>query len=429
MRRVRVRFNSFGSVAVSAALLLATARTATPADMSRLLAVTPEMFLETCRADIDQARRIAARFRQAGARVDVLNSLDLFDSARALLTDTESRASLGRNVHPEQALREAASQCEEEVELAKADLDLDRQMYEAVARLDASDTDPATRHYIDRTLRDFRRAGVDRDEATRARIRALRAQLVQLGQAFGRNIAGDVRTIVIDVSDLDGLPEDFRRSHPPGSDGTVTLTTNNTDYRPFMTFAKSELVREEFWKLYLQRGHPENLRVLDRMLAARRELARLLGHTSWADFITGDKMIGTRANAAAFIDRVAAAAARRAAEDYSRVLDRKRRVSPAATAVETWDSRYLQEQIKSEQYNSDSQAVRPYFEYGRVQRGVMDVAGRMFGLVFVPSRMPSCGMTTSRRSMSSKAIEYWAGSTSTCIRGKINTSITLRARS
>ena len=59
-----------------------------------------------------------------------------------------------------------------------------------------------------------------------------------------------------------------------------------------------------------------------------------------------------------------------------------------AVTPETWDSRYLQEQIKSEQYNSDSQAVRPYFEYGRVQRGVMDVAGRMFGLGF--SSRPGC---------------------------------------
>ncbi len=47
--------------------------------------------------------------------------------------------------------------------------------------------------------------------------------------------------------------------------------------------------------------------VLDRMIARRGELARLLGFSSWADYAVADKMVGSAANASAFIDRVAAA--------------------------------------------------------------------------------------------------------------------------
>ena len=48
-------------------------------------------------------------------------------------------------------------------------LSLDRGVYDALREIDASAADGPTRHYLHRLLRDFRRAGVDRDDATRAR--------------------------------------------------------------------------------------------------------------------------------------------------------------------------------------------------------------------------------------------------------------------
>ena len=89
-----------------------------------------------------------------------------------------------------------------------------RPTYEALARLNVSRADAATKHYVEKTLRDFKRAGVDKDDATRARIKTLREELVKLGQEFNSNIATDVRMIEVDPSDLDGLPDDFKRAHP-----------------------------------------------------------------------------------------------------------------------------------------------------------------------------------------------------------------------
>jgi thimet oligopeptidase len=50
--------------------------------------------------------------------------------------------------------------------------------------------------------------------------------------------------------------------------------------------------------------------------------------------------------------------------------------------VEPWDSAYLQERVKAEEYGFDSQSVRPYLEYGRVRDGVLDVTGRLFGIAY-----------------------------------------------
>ena len=56
---------------------------------------------------------------------------------------------------------------------------------------------PAQRRMIDNTLRDFRLAGVDKDDATRKRIKELRDELVVIGQEFDRNIRTDLRTVTV----------------------------------------------------------------------------------------------------------------------------------------------------------------------------------------------------------------------------------------
>ncbi len=345
---------------------------------------SPDDFTRGCRADVARAyaagERLAAR---AGGR-DALTALSAYDEAFGALAEAGARASLGRNVHPDPALRDAAEACEREVDAAATELSLDPRLYAALREVDGAGLDPASQHLLTKALRDFRRAGVDRDEATRARVRALRDELTRIGQEFGRNIKDDVRTVALPPAELEGLPDDFRRGHPPGLDGLVKLTTDNPDYVPFITYARSSRAREALWTLYRLRGHPKNLEVLARMLARRAELARLLGYPSWAAYATEDKMIGSDVAAAELVARVTAASARRMERDFAQLLARKREDDPAARRVDPWDSAFLQERVKAEQYGFDAREARPYFEYQRVKEGVLALAGRIFGVDLVP---------------------------------------------
>src|SRR4029077_16062118 len=133
----------------------------------------------------------------------------------------------------------------------------------------------------------------------RQRVRELREELVGIGQDFARNIAADVRTITIEDgrAGLARPPEDVITTHPADARGAVTVSTNPTDYMPFMTYAQSDRHRERLYRAYMSRGAPQNLPVRQRMLARRYELASLLGYPSWAAYITEDKMIKTADNA------------------------------------------------------------------------------------------------------------------------------------
>ena len=103
-----------------------------------------------------------------------------------------------------------------------------------------------------------------------------------------------------------------------------------------MTYARSERAREALWRLYRLRGHPKNLDVLERMLAQRAELARLLGYATWAAYVTEDKMIGTRrARPPTSSRRLPRAAEARMRRDYApapRAQARGRARAPSASS-------------------------------------------------------------------------------------------------
>ncbi|HWE24399.1 MAG TPA: M3 family metallopeptidase [Myxococcales bacterium] len=349
---------------------------------AELLTGGPEQLAGANRRDMELARSRVARLKEMSAPRRLSDALGAYDDAMGALSDASARAGVARNAHPSAAMRDAAEVCEQEVEALSTEMSLDRGIYDALRDLDASGEDAPTQFYLARVLRDFRRAGVDRDDETRARIRSLNEELVRIGQEFSRNIRDDVRVVELDPADLHGLPEDYLRTHRPGADGKVRVTTDYPDYVPFMSYATSSPAREWLWRVYRQRAHPKNLAVLTRMLERRHELANLLGQRSWASYATEDKMIGSAAAAAEFVARISAASQQRMAKDYQALLARQRRDAPGGERVEAWDSQFLTEAVRQEEHGFDAQSVRPYFECSRVQEGVLQITSRLFGLEY-----------------------------------------------
>ena len=292
---------------------------------SSYLAGTADSFLASCRSDLDEAKKRIATIKASQPPRDAWATLQAFDTAVLVAVDAENRAGLAEQVHPAKPFRDAAQVCEQEVSRMLTDVSLDKELYNVLASLDGAKLDPAGSYYLRTSLRDYHRAGVDRDDPTRDKIRKLQDELVKIGQQFDENIAGDVRKLQVNASDLDGLPDDFKRSHPPDASGKVTLSTDNTDYFPFMDYAKSESARKAFFILYRQRAYPRNIDVMGQLLQKRHELANILGYPDWAAFITEDKMVGTEQNAADFIEKISVAAQPGARLDYEELLAFKKK--------------------------------------------------------------------------------------------------------
>ena len=330
-----------------------------------------------------RAQEIVDRLVAAKGPRTIATTLQAYDTALRELDAAGAQSGLIEQVHPDAALRDSAEKVSQRVSAFATTLSLDRRVYDALAAIDLSAADAETRYYVEKTLRDFRLSGVDRDQATRDRVKKLQEELVLTGQEFSRNIREDVRTVTVtDTAELAGLPPDYVSRHKPDASGKITLTIDYPDAFPVFNYAKNEGLRKRLFLEYNNRAYPMNMAVLDSMISKRWRLATLLGYPNWADYITANKMVGTAKNASDFIDRIVEASGPGADREYQILLKARQKDAPSAAQVNAWESSYYTERVRKSEYDFDSQKLRPYFPYERVKQGVLDVTGRLFGVTY-----------------------------------------------
>ncbi|HEV7612828.1 MAG TPA: M3 family metallopeptidase [Steroidobacteraceae bacterium] len=311
------------------------------------------------------------------------NTLSKYDAAVRQINAALYFSSLMEAVHPEATFRDRATAMTRKVSAAQAALSLNRGVYEALAAVPVAQAEPATQYYLRRQLLEFKLAGVDKDDKTRARLKALNDELTEEQSAFDRNINDEQKEIEVrDASELAGLPRDYIDAHKPGKDGLIRITTSYPDYIPAMNFAASDALRRRLYLVFNTRAYPKNRDVLTKMLHTRYEIASTLGYSSWADYNAADKMIGSGARIADFIRDLDQAVRPVAEKEFQMLLAEKKKSDPGATEIGLQEKSYYQEQVRRSSFNFDSQSVRPYFPYARVKQGILDTAATLFHVTF-----------------------------------------------
>ena len=340
-------------------------------------------FRTAAAGEIKEAEAALARLLAVKGKRTVENTLKPYNEVALHADNAAYQAGLMESVHPDSGFRSTAEGVTQAAQKFLSALSLNRGVYDAIQAVDVSKEAPDTKYLVERTLRDFRRSGVDKDDATRAKITALREELVKIGQEFDKNIRNDSRFIELSsVDELKGLPEDYIKSHQPGPDGKIKISIEYPDRFPVMNYAENGEVRRRLYMERMNRAYPQNMEVLDRMIAKRHELAQLLGYKTWADYVTEDKMIKSAARVSEFIDRLSALTVAASKEEYKIFLKARQADDPKATTVENWEYGYYSNKVKKRDYDFDSREARPYFAFTQVKKGVMDVTSKIFGVSF-----------------------------------------------
>jgi thimet oligopeptidase len=317
------------------------------------------------------------------------NTLRFYDMAVEQLNLAGAQAGILNSVAADKAVRDQAQAEAQRVAVAASALSLNRDVYEALVAMDPGDASAATRHYVERTLLSYRLAGVDKDQATRERIHALQEKATRLSLEFSRNIQEGAKTITATPEELEGLPEDYIARHPVDAEGRVTISTDPPEMQPVMTFAANADLRQRMFLAYNTRAYPDNRRILMDLLATRQEIASILGFHSWADLATADQMMGSAANVRAFLGKLNEASREGARQEHQMVLGFARMRQPGLEAIDITGRGYWYEQFRCAKLDFDSQSVRPYFPYERVEEGVLKTAERLFQVEFRRSDAPA----------------------------------------
>ena len=255
--------------------------------------------------------------------------------------------------------------------------------------------DSEQRRLLERFHIDFVRAGARMEAASQKRYADVMQRLADLTTRFGQNVLADesgYRLLLTGDADLVGLPEFVRAATRQaaidrGIADAHHVTLSRSHIVPFLTFSERRDLREQAWRAWTSRGEHEgesdNRGVAAEILALRLEQAQLHGFASYADYTLVDTMAGTREAVTSLLMQVWHPAKERAIaerEDLQAIA----RSRGESAAIEPWDWRFYAEKVRSQRYDLDEAAIKPYFPLERIAEAAFDCARRLFGLRFVP---------------------------------------------
>lgn len=292
-------------------------------------------------------------------------------------------------------LRDAYNTMLPEVSAFWSSIPLDEKLWARIKAY-AETTDAASltgirARHLEKTVRNFERAGADLPKDRKEHLQALSVDLAQLQQKFSENVLDATAAysrLVEEESRLDGVPEAAKRrfrarAKEDGKDGWL-LTLDYPSVEPILKYCKDREIRREILVAFTTRcrdGEHDNRAPLARILRLRDEIADILGYEDFPDYVLADRMAGTGARALEFeedlVERTRPFWTRDAAElnEHARTL--------GIDNLEPWDVSFTMEHLRKRRYDIDDEVLRPYFPLGRVLGGMFEIVHRTFGFRIV----------------------------------------------
>ena len=239
----------------------------------------------------------------------------------------------------------------------------------------------------------FVRSGALLNEEGKEQFRRLSEEASLLSLQFSQNLLKENKAFELHLTneeELDGLPESARQmavhaAQEQNKEGWI-FTLDFPSYSPFLTYSTKRELRE---KLYMAKNtegihdNPENnLAICTRLINIRRELAQLLGHETYADYVLEHRMASSVKNVYKLFNDLISAYKPQAIKELKEVEQLAKEMEGDAFEMQPWDFGYYSHKLQLQKYNIDSEMLRPYFELSKVIEGVFGLANRLYGISF-----------------------------------------------
>ncbi len=298
------------------------------------------------------------------------------------------------STHPDDAARNQANESKAEFAKFFNEIQLDENLYRAVK--DYSETPEAKsltgykERFVIKTVEDFERNGFALPKEKRDELKAINDKLSDLSLMFQQNIAEVDDYLMVDDAQIDGLQEDYKNARRT-EEGKYKIDLSYPSYRPFMQYSNSEETRKELYSMFLNRASKDNLEILIKVLALRKQMAELLGYKTYAEYRVGDRMAKLPQNVWDFENNLIDKLKEKARIDYDELLSIKRAKlgSDTIKVIQPWESGYYNNILLKEKYDLDQNLVKEYFETNNVIDGFFQITQHLFGVEYEEVQNPS----------------------------------------
>jgi peptidyl-dipeptidase Dcp len=230
--------------------------------------------------------------------------------------------------------------------------------------------------------------GEDKEE-----LKRINTELSALSIAFGENNLAETNenfVIVENKEQLSGLNDNLisaakKTAEEKGESNKWYINIQGPSYVQVMTYADNRELRENMYRTYMLNGNRgndhDNVKNVQDIVKLRHAKAKLLGFDSYADMVLSDRMASSADEVNQFLEDLLALAKPVALKEQDAIKEFMKEKG-VEHDLQIWDWSYYSEKLKMDKYSIDDNALKPYFEMTQVQKGMFEIANRLFGLTF-----------------------------------------------
>lgn len=245
----------------------------------------------------------------------------------------------------------------------------------------------------ERKFRNFILGGAALKEEERKRFRQISEELATLSLKFEENVLEETNSFELHITereDLAGLPESLiemasMEAEKRKKKGWI-FTLHFPSYIPFMQYSERRDLRAKMLKAYSSRAFRanefDNSQNTLNIANLRLEIAKMLGFSTFAEMILGDRMADTPEKVEIFLEELYRASKPAALRDFEHI--RSFALSQGHTdKIERYDWAFYSEKLKKKLYDIDDEILKPYFSLNNVETAVLGLATSLYGLSFI----------------------------------------------
>eukprot|EP00668_Euglena_longa_P000212 GGOE01000294.1.p1 GENE.GGOE01000294.1~~GGOE01000294.1.p1 ORF type:complete len:744 (+),score=149.72 GGOE01000294.1:32-2263(+) len=304
-------------------------------------------------------------------------------------------------VRSSRELREAHEDMQPLVIRAQQKIGQSRVIHGALKRLAADHAawgllDRAQQRVVTCLLRQMRCAGIRLPAQERKTYNGMALELAELRTKFDHHVLDSTNAFALLLTspqEVKGLPHTVRalaaqmaasRGHGGASAklGPWLLTLDAPLYVPAMQYLEDRSLRETLMRAFVTRASApphDNRPVIHRMLTLRRQMAQMIGFTTFAEMSLASKMAKMVEHVDALSDRLFEAC-RGPAERELAAIRSFADAHGLDGELEPWDVSYWSERQREALYGFREDDLTPYFSLPRVLEGLFQLCNRLFGI-------------------------------------------------
>lgn len=247
---------------------------------------------------------------------------------------------------------------------------------------------------LDKIYKDYVRHGILLDQEGQNRYKKLTETLSEITLRYKNNVLADTATYELYFSpdrekDLSGIPSSEMniaadRALKKHHEGGWLFDLSMPSYTAFMKYADNRQYRKQLYMAYNSRalgGKNDNKHIVKQIVNLRLELARLLGYSTYADYVLENRMATTPQEVNDFLNNLNKAF-KPVAEQECKTIQKYAGEHGLQGELQPWDWAYYSTLYQTSLFSFDEQCLKPYFCLENVQKGIFELANRLYGLTF-----------------------------------------------